>query len=153
MAATIFIRPLTFTCVTARVSPGETLGVTMPTCRVTGCENGQARQGVCWAHYRRFRLYGHPLGHPKKVDHRTRVIARVERNTVRTDVGCWVYDTATPHRPRINVDGHRIYVSNLIYSQYVRPLERHERLVPLCPTSNCVNPAHHEVRNLRTQAA
>ena len=122
-------------------------------CQVQGCDHDAARRGVCWGHYQRYIKYGHPQGRPAKRDQMPYVIDKIGCRTSTSDVGCWVYETTSTQPPRIVVDGRRRYVRDLLYSQYVRPLEQSERLQRRCATANCVNPDHHMVTGSSSVAA
>lgn len=119
-------------------------------CRVVVCEREAKVREMCWAHYNRFRRYGHPQGKPERASQLSKAMAR----TVRPEIGCWLYDSvATSREPRLKVDGRTIPVARFFYEVMIDPVPEGARFARTCDTLNCVRPDHWRVLDPKDVAA
>ena len=127
----------------------------MASCRVRDCtKDGQPNaRGMCWGHYHRWHRYGHPQAKPAKRPRkpfRERLLTRFHRPAV----GCWCYPTDTERHPRVvREDGTRAPARPVVWEETVGPVAPGYVLYPLCKTTNCVRPDHHELTLLRPSRA
>ena len=113
-------------------------------CRVHACpKEGKAPFGLCWAHYNRYRRYGHPQGSAPKVSHADKIRSRMHCGT-----GCWFYPYhGTDRAPRTRrADGRMVRLCVVLWEDEYGPIPDGARLVSVCGHPKCVKPDHHELR-------
>ena len=125
------------------------------TCVAAGCVRPARIKALCNAHYLRKRRYGDPLGSAPK---RT-MLERFESKIVRRESGCWewsgahfqttgyaIFNVPSPKDGRWRpATAHRIG-----YQLFVGPIPDGLNIDHLCRNRGCVNPAHLEPVQQRT---
>ena len=104
---------------------------------------------MCWAHYKRWHRYGHPLA---AAPPRPTAVERIMERTTTSEVGCWVYDGAD--RPRVvDANGKVRSVALILLEHEHGPKPRRTRFHSLCGVSSCVRPDHRVLREVPLSAA
>lgn len=125
-------------------------------CSVADCERVHYGRGWCKYHYRRWFDHGDPLWVRPTAEER-RATPEVLRHRILShvkisDTGCWEW-TAYIDRGgygKTNVAGHTRLAHRVAYEMWVAPIPEGLEIDHLCRVRRCVNPAHLEPVDRRT---
>jgi hypothetical protein len=114
------------------------------TCSIEGCDGEVRGWGWCKSHWRRWKLYGHPLGAPERKSAAERILDRAHED----ENGCWISHLSPRSHGYVSTsngkNGTQVYGHRATYEYLIAEIPEGLHIDHLCRNRACVNPWHLE---------